>query len=264
MWKKGRKLLAAVLTLSLVFSMAGMAFAYDTPAAGEAATTAAVEATDQIETPALFAAKSGYLKINTPKNKAVYYKGEKIPVSLTIKSVGDDRLAYTGVGIARANADDFAWFYEDFMDGITYKEKVNTKKFKTGSYILVAALAAVSFDDDYYGDGDDSEIDPEDTLVSVNFTLKTLKAPTKLKATAGKRKVTVTYKKASGAKKYEIYRSTKKSSGYKKIATTSKTKYVDKKVKKRKKYYYKVRSVRTGNGTVRSSYTGAKLTGKVK
>lgn len=183
MWNKGRKLLAAVLTLSLVFSMAGMAFAYDTPATGETATTAAAEATEQIETPTLFAAKSGYLKINTPKNKAVYYKGEKIPVSLTIKSVGDDRLAYTIAGIARANADDFAWSYETYLDGFTYKENVNTKKFKTGSYILVAALAAVSFDDDYYGDGDDSEIDPEDTLVSVNFTLKTLKAPTKLKAT---------------------------------------------------------------------------------
>ena len=260
MWNKGRKLLAMVLTLSLAFSMIGTAFAYDVPVTKEAAATTA----EQVESPTLFAAKSEYLKINTPKNNAVYYKGEKIPVSLSIRSVGDDRLAYTIVGIAQAHADDFAWADDTYLDGFTYKENVNTKKFKTGAYMLVAALAATSFDDDYYGDGDDSEIDPEDTLVSIKFTLKTLKAPTKLKVTAGKRKVTVTYKKASGAKKYEIYRSTKKSSGYQKIATTTGAKYVDKKVKKGKKYYYKVRSVRTGNGTVKSSYTGAKRTGKVK
>ena len=49
-----------------------------------------------------------------------------------------------------------------------------------------------------------------------------------------------------------------------KIATTTKTKYVDSKVKKGKKYYYKVRTVRTGNGTAYSAYTGVKGTGKVK
>ena len=39
---------------------------------------------------------------------------------------------------------------------------------------------------------------------------------------------------------------------------------MDTKVKKGKKYYYKVRTVRTGNGTAYSAYTGAKRTGKVK
>ena len=70
--------------------------------------------------------------------------------------------------------------------------------------------------------------------------------------------MTITYKKAAGATKYEIYRSTQK------IAATTKTKYVDSKVKKGKQYYYKVRTVRTGNGTAYSAYTGAKRTGKVK
>lgn len=45
------------------------------------------------------------------------------------------------------------------------------------------------------------------------------------------------------AQKYEIYRSTKKKSGFKKIATTKKTSYIDKKGKQLHTYYYKIRGV---------------------
>ena len=85
--------------------------------------------------------------------------------------------------------------------------------------------------------------------------IKTLKAPKKVKATAKKKGIRVTYNKALGATKYEIYRSRKKSSGYKKIITTTKVSYLDKKAKKGKKYYYKVRSVRTVNNTIKSKFS---------
>lgn len=57
----------------------------------------------------------------------------------------------------------------------------------------------------------------------------------------------VTWKKLSGAKRYILYGSTKKSGNYKKIATTSKTSYVVKtigksKIKKNKKYYFYLKS----------------------
>ncbi|MGN1144398.1 MAG: cohesin domain-containing protein [Anaerovoracaceae bacterium] len=48
--------------------------------------------------------------------------------------------------------------------------------------------------------------------------------------------------------KYQIWRSTKKSSGYRKIYTTSKTTFVNKKVTR--SYYYKVRGVRNIDGKV--------------
>ena len=146
------------------------------------------------------------------------------------------------------------------MDGQTYKGSVNTKKFPTGSYAIAAATGIVDSNDVAF----EHLNNVEDSMVYAEFTLKTLKAPTSLKAAAGKCKVTITYKKAAGATKYEIYRSTQKSKGYQKIAATTKTKYVDTKAKKGKKYYYKVRTVRTGSGTVYSAYTGAKRTGKVK
>lgn len=52
---------------------------------------------------------------------------------------------------------------------------------------------------------------------------------------------------SSSVSGYMIYRSTKKSSGYKKIKTVSskKTSYTDKKLKKGKTYYYKIRPYRT-------------------
>ena len=202
---------------------------------------------------------SGYLKLNKPKNKAVYYKGETIPISITIADMDDEMLFCTAMAIVNEKTEDTVWIDYTFGDGLTYKTKANTKKFPAGTYVLGAGITDVPFDED-----EESMLDIDDTMVYAEFTLKTLKAPTSLKTTAGKRKVTITYKKATGATKYEIYRSTQKSKGYKKIATTTKTKYVDSKVKKGKKYYYKVRTVRTGNGTAYSAYTGVKGTGKVK
>lgn len=72
------------------------------------------------------------------------------------------------------------------------------------------------------------------------------------------KQVTLTYKKIDGALGYEIYRSTKKSSGYKKIGTTTSTTYIDK-TELGKTYYYKIK-VYTKNGTkvIYSSYSSVK------
>ena len=60
------------------------------------------------------------------------------------------------------------------MDGQTYKGRVNTKKFPTGSYAIAAATGIV--------DSNDDALEPlnnvEDSMVYAEFTLKTLKAPT--------------------------------------------------------------------------------------
>ncbi len=69
--------------------------------------------------------------------------------------------------------------------------------------------------------------------------------------------VKISYKKVSGANGYVIYRSTKKDSGFKKIATIKKAKtvtYTDKKCKTGIKYYYKVRAYRKVDG--KNKYSG--------
>lgn len=59
-----------------------------------------------------------------------------------------------------------------------------------------------------------------------------------------KGKVTLTYKKSSGATEYRIYRSTKSKGTFRCVGTTSKTKYTDTGLKKGKKYYYRVVAVK--------------------
>ena len=82
----------------------------------------------------------------------------------------------------------------------------------------------------------------------------TLVSPAKgkiAKISSKNKKVTLSWKKIKYVRKYTIYRSTKKNGKYQKIASVSKTKYVDKKVKKGKKYYYKiVPETKIGNVTV--------------
>ena len=66
-----------------------------------------------------------------------------------------------------------------------------------------------------------------------------------------KKKITVKWAKVSGASGYVIYRATKADGKYKKIKTIKKgstVKYVNKKLKRHKKYYYKIRAYRTVNG----------------
>lgn len=94
-----------------------------------------------------------------------------------------------------------------------------------------------------------------------------LATPTKVKvkkmSTKAKSKnyanVKITWKKNKNAVCYYVYRSTKKGSGYKKIATTTTAKYVDKNKKKGKTFYYKIRSVYSNTKCNSYRNTGIKI-----
>lgn len=82
-----------------------------------------------------------------------------------------------------------------------------------------------------------------------------INAPSNVKATRiSSKKVKLTWNKVKGAMKYEIY--LKKRNKYHKIATVNKTKYIVKKLKKNKQYYFKIKTVKKIKGnTYRSSFS---------
>ena len=92
-----------------------------------------------------------------------------------------------------------------------------------------------------------SEYTAFSNIVSAKSTLAKPKIATK----AGKRKIKITWKKITGASGYKIYQATKKKGKYKLVKTikSQKTvKYIKTKLKKNKKYYYKVKAYRKVGG----------------
>lgn len=71
--------------------------------------------------------------------------------------------------------------------------------------------------------------------------------------------VKISWRKNKNAVCYYVYRSTKKGSGYKKIATTTTANYIDKNKKKGKTFYYKIRSVYSNTKCNSYRTTGAKI-----
>ncbi|MGN1123695.1 MAG: hypothetical protein ACI4RR_05070 [Eubacterium sp.] len=94
------------------------------------------------------------------------------------------------------------------------------------------------------------------------FEVTKAPAPSKLRVTAKSSKaVNLAWTKASGASGYYVYRSTKKDSGYKLIATVKGNtgKYKDKTVKFKKNYYYKIKAYKNGySNSDFTAYTSVK------
>ena len=127
--------------------------------------------------------------------------------------------------------------------------KGTVKKLKAGTAATFRVRAYVNKDGQYY--------------YGPFTSIKTATAPssTKISSLASKKKkqVVVKWKKVKGATQYEVYRATSKKGKYKKIGTSKKTTYTDKKATGGKKYYYKVRVCKKINKkNYYSSYSAVK------
>ncbi len=109
------------------------------------------------------------------------------------------------------------------------------------------------------------------TVTTINGTSRTIdvkvtpkKVTGVVAAAATTSSINVNWNAADNVTGYIVYRSTNKTSGYKKIATTITNSYTDKGLTKGATYYYKVRAyVKSGNTTLQSAssaYDGAKAT----
>lgn len=81
---------------------------------------------------------------------------------------------------------------------------------------------------------------------------------------AGYEGLKISWDKIPGASKYYVYRSASKSGTYKKIASTSKASYTDKKIDQNKTYYYKVKAASGNAASEYSKYKSGKISTAVK
>lgn len=119
------------------------------------------------------------------------------------------------------------------------------KAVKAGDYTLVLGVSGNKISKAFNFESPVQNVGP------VNY-----EAPSSVKAVqSAAQKVTVTWKAVAGASSYDVLRSEKENGTYVKTGSSTKTSYVDKKVKAGKKYYYKV--LVTGG---RNQSTSAKVT----
>lgn len=148
--------------------------------------------------------------------------------------------------------------------------KVYRAKKKKGKYELLNTTEALSYSDSSiiggrnyyykvatYYKNESTTINGEasDVVLQVGTLKKvSLRVKNKKKSTAS-----LSWKKVAGAKKYQIYRATRKKGKYSKIATTKKLTYKKTLLSKKKTYYYKVRAyyVKAGKN-IYGSYSNAK------
>lgn len=125
-----------------------------------------------------------------------------------------------------------------------YDNKIATKEEVTAATLALNEAVSNLKELNNNGSGDGNN----NVIVSVKP-----ETPASVKAVwTGTTNIKVTWKKAANAEKYDIYRSYKKSAGFKKIATVAKTSYIDKKSTAGKTAYYKIVATK---GTVSSSYS---------
>lgn len=196
-----------------------------------------------------------YYQVYRSTRTAVYNKDEKkylLPdgAKLISKESNDNEEAldnvlydeYLGEGgsIAGTSAVDRA----QLLDGVTYYYSVvafGEKDTEIASYVTTSGRYATS--------------KPASVVFNKDLKISSIK-------NSKKGQVAIKYNKVSDAKQYVIYRADKKNGEFKKIGTSKKTSYTDKKAKKGKTYYYKV--VATGTNKAKANMEVTSSVKKIK
>ncbi|MEA4922489.1 MAG: hypothetical protein VB031_03880 [Eubacteriaceae bacterium] len=128
------------------------------------------------------------------------------------------------------------------------KTSVGTKEYKRGSMIPVSEGTEITVkcgDPSWPTMESAASVPAEVYSITVNVSL----AAPKIKAGSVSYNTNkISWKKVDGAAGYKVYRSTKKTSGFKRVKTTKATSWKNTKLKTGKTYYYKVRAYKERNG----------------
>lgn len=263
---------AAMLSLSTVIVFAGNDSSFREVKASEIQ-KAAIESSFRQSKPANFVADEYGDDIYYTKPTKIIstgYKGEKFRALFNCRDTWSSYKTVPAILITTEDGDYVTTYVYKETEAVKtdswtqYSIELNLANtlFRSGKNYYVFCLAAPDTGDDILDLIVGDEFDIPTSAIQLN--VRTLGRPAKVNLAAGKRNVTVSWSAVTGAYKYQVLRSTSKTKGYTRVATTSSRKFVDKKVKKGKRYYYKVRAVRTWNVTLYGSYTAPKLSGKVR
>ena len=201
----------------------------------------------------------------------VYYDIEEKSVLSKLTAEQIEKIAETFINKIKA---------EGYQTGI-YSNKYNFETYLTASqfnqwnkWVAQYNSPVCTYKNSYqiWQATDTGVIDGVNGAVDIDFAMKPTSTPVKLRTPVikvksfARKKVQVTWNLKGSGVKYQVYYSTKKNKGYKKAATVNSTKgkAVIKKLKSKKKYYFKVRCLKTVKGrTCYSAYSKIKTT-KVK
>ena len=168
----------------------------------------------------------------------------EFPVVVTAKSAGYNKVKLSWN--KRTSARSYTVYRATKPNGTFKKLKMIQdlsfidKNLKTGTTYYYAVVPGAKVKGEYVFGNPSEPVAGKPILSKTKVTLK-----------AGKKKVTVKWKKVAGASGYVIYRSVKKGSGFKAVKTIKKggtVKFVNKKLKGKKTYYYKVKAYRLVGG----------------
>ena len=224
-------------------------------------------------------AYTSYLEAESGTQKTIY--GGYSDSKWSIASLDQNTIKVPSVTAAKRvsyNTIKINWSKVNYVTGYqVYRSKGNSQNFKLlktikGNTILTYKDATCLTGTKYYyrvrayTPAFNANSESEYTLFSGysnnRYAVATLTKPAIKFLTAGKKKATVKWGRITGASGYVIYRSTKKSSGYKTVKTITKggtVSFTNKKLKKGKRYYFKMRAYRTVSGKkVYSSYSAVK------
>lgn len=213
-----------------------------------------------LTTAASFGAEENEITIYKPAKDYTAYAGEKIAYSFDVENNGTGENDYVWPWI-RVYDSSKAWsdyFTTDYLTSPStlsdYSGVVKLYKgYPSGDfYFRVILVPYDNVNKKPLVDTSKKNFEKDLKFKSVKIKMKTLFWPVSLKLNAYKGKVKVSYSKAKGATKYEIYRSTKAKSGFKAIGTSKTTSFIDKKAKAGKTYFYYVKSVRDKHGVIKS------------
>ncbi len=188
-----------------------------------------------------------------------YYSSEPIvsvkPVLNKVTSFKVTSSTYNSVSLSWKKTSDATLYYvyRSLKPSGGYKKIATTTRtyyknsyLNTGTTYYYKVVAVRKISGKYYKSASSSYVTRKPSLYKAVVT----------RITPGAGRLTLTYNKVSGAKGYQIYRSTSKYGTYKRVATTQYRSYTNRSLKRNKTYYYKVRAYRVVNGkTVYGSFS---------